>query len=174
MWKNLEFKAKIKDFCPLEKTFEGRGAVFVEDLKQVDTYFCVSNGRLKFREISGKSSELIFYERDENSPSGMQSNYDILSLADASLKSVLVRSLGIKVIVEKKRRLLKLKNARVHLDEVKYLGQFLEFEVVSEGDETGDADLLESLKRLAEPFVIQEINCSYSDLMILGNFKESD
>lgn len=166
--KNLEFKAKVRELTPLEKLFKDNGAVFVESLKQTDTYFKVSNGRLKLREARGtyKKPELIFYERDETSTAGMQSFYDVLPLADLSIKNFLAKSLGVKVVVEKERRLLKLKNARIHLDSVSGLGQFLEFEVVSEGDDEGDALLLERLKKMAAPFVEKEINVSYSDMVL--------
>ena len=166
MPKNLEFKAKVRELTPLEKLFKDNGAVFVESLKQTDTYFKVSNGRLKLREARGKKPELIFYERDETSTAGMRSFYDVLPLADLSIKNFLAKSLGVKVVVEKERRLLKLKNARIHLDSVSGLGQFLEFEVVSDGDDEGDALLLERLKKMAAPFVEKEINVSYSDLVL--------
>lgn len=173
MPKNLEFKAKVKDPDSLEKLFKENGAFFVEDLDQVDTYFCVSNGRLKLRETVGHPSELIFYNRDENSATSMQSNYDVMLLADLSLKDFLVKSLGVKVVVEKRRRLLKMKNARIHFDQVKNLGQFLEFEVVSKGDDVGDANLLEKLKSLAAFFVLEDINCSYNDLMLSNSSTRS-
>ncbi len=190
MRRNLEFKARVKDPSSLERLFsrstiykilyagcrkaaKQNGAVFGEVLIQTDTYFCVQNGRLKLRETVGQKPELIYYERDESSTASMQSNYTVLQLSEPSLKDLLAKSLGVKAIVEKERRLLKLKNARIHLDQVKGLGQFLEFEVVSEGDDTGDAKLLEKLKGLAGPFVAEEINSSYSDLMLSSNFGRS-
>jgi len=164
--RNLEFKAKVKELKSIERIFADHGAAFVDDLRQTDTYFCVPKGRLKIREIAGKKSEIIFYERDENSPAAMVSNYEVLPIIDSSLKNFLTDSLGMKVIVEKERRLLKMKNARIHLDNVKGLGEFLELEVVSEGDDAGDAELIDGLKRIVEPFVIEEISASYSDLVI--------
>lgn len=170
--KNLEFKARIKEAESLESIFTQHGATFSDVLNQRDTYFNVLRGRLKLREIDGKRSELIFYERDESSSSGMESIYDIYPVVDPKLKDFLAEALGVKVVVEKKRRLLKLRNARIHLDEVKGLGSFLEFEVVSadggqgKGDDEADAALLELLKGYAAPFVVREINESYSDLVI--------
>ncbi len=170
--RNLEFKAQIKEPESLERVFAKNGAAFTTVLKQRDTYFNVSRGRLKLREIDGKGSELIFYERDESSPSGMESKYDILPVGDPKLKDFLARALGAMVVVEKERRLLKLRNARIHLDDVKGLGSFLEFEVVSAGEGQGkdadeaDAALLELLKGYAAPFLVREINESYSDMML--------
>jgi adenylate cyclase class 2 len=98
----------------------------------------------------------------------MESRYEIFPVTDPSLKDLLAKALGVKTIVEKVRRLLKLKNARIHLDEVKGLGSFLEFEVVSGGDDRADTALLETLKTYAAPFVVKEIKESYSDLRING------
>ncbi len=151
----------------LEEIFTKHGADFVEDLKQSDTYFFVQRGRLKLRENDNGNLELIFYERDESSPAGMLSNYEIFRHPDLQLKELLIKALGVKTIVEKERRLLKFENARIHLDSVKSLGDFLEFEIVSEGDNPHDAILLDILKRLASPFVLSEVNQSYSDLRAL-------
>jgi predicted adenylyl cyclase CyaB len=167
--RNLEFKAKARDLAALRQVFAKDGAVFVEDLLQVDTYYRVSNGRLKLRETVGHQAELIFYNREEGSASRMQSNYEVLRLADASVKGFLAQAIGVKVVVEKQRRLMKLGNARIHLDQVKDLGEFIEFEVVSESDDKRDAELLEKLKKLSEFSVLEEVNCSYSDLLLSGS-----
>lgn len=172
MPKNLEFKARVRELNPLEEEFKSKGAEFVGVLKQCDTYFNVQGGRLKLREVGGRPGELIFYKRNEASSSEMESRYSVLPVRDASLKSFLSESLGVKVVVVKERRLLMLKNARIHLDDVKGLGKFLEFEVVSaesaatNGNDEDDAALLGMLKEYAAPFVVREINESYSDLML--------
>lgn len=166
MPRNLEYKARVRELDSLEKVFRENGADFIEVLKQTDTYFRVSGGRLKFRETTGKASELIFYERDETSAAEMESLYEVLPLHDRAIKGVLVKALGVKVVVEKGRRLLMLRNARIHLDDVENLGKFLEFEVVTEGNDREDLALLDNLKRIASPFIEMEIRSSYSDLML--------
>lgn len=166
--KNLEYKARVGELNLLESIFMGSGAAFEGILKQRDTYFEVKAGRLKLREAEGRQAELIFYDRDEASSAGMESRYEIFSVPDPSLKDVLTEALGVKTVVEKERRLLKMKNARIHLDEVKGLGSFLEFEVISAGDDRADAALLETLKLYAKPFVVLEIKESYSDLILNG------
>jgi adenylate cyclase, class 2 len=170
--KNLEYKARVGELNPIENSFVDKGAEFTGILRQLDTYFNVSSGRLKLRETEGRGAELIYYERDEASSAGMESRYDILRVPDPVLKGFLTRALGVRVIVEKERRLLKMKNARIHLDDVKRLGTFIEFEVVSGegtprfGDDEADRALLQLLKDYAAPFVVREINESYSDLML--------
>lgn len=164
--KNLEFKAKINETVALEEAFKQDGASFVDILEQTDTYFVVPRGRLKLREATGRKPELIFYERDEKSSGGMRSLYTVIPMEDAAVKDALSRALGVKVVVAKSRRLLMLKNARIHIDEVKNLGSYMEFEVVSHGDDAGDVALLDRLKGIASPFVGTEINESYSDLVM--------
>lgn len=172
MPKNLEFKAQVGELDRPEKLFREKGAAFQGTLRQRDTYFNVASGRLKLRETEGRDAELIFYERDEGVPAVMESRYSIIQVPDISLKEFLAKALGIRTVVEKERRLLLLKNARIHLDDVKGLGTFIEFEVVSGSDTSGTADgeadaaLLEKLKGYAEAFVRKEINESYSDLMM--------
>lgn len=156
----------------LREVYTGNGASLSVLLEQSDTYFKVPKGRLKLREVSGRMPELIFYERNESSASEMESHYEILQIQDPALKDFLAKALGVRVVVEKERQLLMLENARIHLDKVKNLGTFLEFEVVSSENVTGeegkrrDADLLDKLKGYAAPFVVREINESYSDMML--------
>ncbi len=168
MPRNLEFKAEVKGSASLEEAFRREGASFTEVLEQADTYFVVAKGRLKLREIAGKRAELIFYERDEKSSGGMQSRYEVVPVENGAVKDILSRALGVKTVVAKTRRLLMLRNARIHIDEVVNLGSYLEFEVVSQGDDAGDTALLERLKRIASPYVEKEICASYSDLITLA------
>lgn len=165
MPKNLEFKARIKEPAELEKVLRSGKAEFIGVIEQKDTYFKISGGRLKIREASDRNPELIYYNRNESSSSGMESKYDVLSLKDAKMKEVLSEGLGVKVVVEKKRTLLMYRNVRIHIDDVVGLGSFIEFEVVSNGDDNGDREHLDLLKRLAAPFVLEAIAKSYSDLM---------
>ncbi len=171
MPKNLEFKAHVGELNSSEEIFLHQGAVFSGVLNQRDTYFNVPVGRLKLRETAGREAELIFYERDEGSPGGMESRYSVLHVSDLSLRVFLAKALGVKTVVEKERKLLMLKNARIHIDDVKGLGRFIEFEVVASGDPSAedaraDAALLETLKGYAALFIVKEINESYSDMML--------
>lgn len=170
---NLEFKARVTDHGSLEAVFEKMGAAFVGVLDQTDTYFKVNYGRLKLRESDVNPPELILYDRNESSSECMESHYEIVKVFDPKIKEILVGALGVKTVVNKQRRLYKWKNARIHLDNVKRLGKFIEFEVVSpEGtlhekhDYAEDSQTLEALKKVAASYVEEEINCSYSDLML--------
>src|SRR6058998_3862856 len=102
---NLERKARISDLQCAIGAARCLGAEFVDVLHQKDTYFQVQAGRLKLREIVGHQSELIYYERDENSFDRI-SHFQIYPVAEPSLLiSILSKAIGIKAIVEKERSL---------------------------------------------------------------------
>ena len=61
---------------------------------------------------------------------------------DANLKQILTAAFGIRVVVEKKRRILFVENVKFHFDDVPGLGTFVEVEAL---DENGDISL-EKLK----------------------------
>jgi adenylate cyclase class IV len=77
-------------------------------------------------------AELISYRRaDRDGPK--VSNYRIVPLVDAdATAAALEDALGIRVVVEKVRRLLMWRNVRIHLDSVADLGTFVELEAVSD------------------------------------------
>lgn len=166
--RNIEIKARlksIKDAETIAAALAGQGA----PLRQVDTYFDVPDGRLKLREESGGAAEsrLIFYRRaDEAGPK--RSEYEIAEVENPKeLKHVLASAFGIKTVVKKERTVFLYRSARIHLDRVDGLGDFIEFEVVmDEGapDEEGEA----FARELVEKFSIGEgdlVEKSYCDLM---------
>jgi adenylate cyclase class IV len=77
-------------------------------------------------------AELISYRRaDRDGPK--VSNYRIVPLVDPdATAAALEDALGIRVVVEKVRRLLMWRNVRIHLDSVADLGTFVELEAVSD------------------------------------------
>jgi len=166
MQKNLEIKAKINDILLAEKIAIDIGAEFKNDFVQVDTYFKVADGRLKLREFDDGRAELIFYRRDETSEKRW-SDYEIVPVCEAGkLKNLFEKIFGVNVVVEKRRKVYVYENARIHIDRVKGLGEFIEFEVIYNGD-------AEQVERLME-FLIDRFNLergnfikvSYSDLLI--------
>jgi adenylate cyclase, class 2 len=166
--KNIELKAKYENLTEAESLAVEIGAKFQWSKKQVDTYFKAPNGRLKLREVDGKTSELISYFR-ENKTARKESNYSILTISDGELfKNMLAKNLGILVVVSKVRKLYQSENVRIHLDQVESLGDYLEFEGVIKNDSE-----IETTKKkvdfLMEQFKIETKNLvkySYSDLLL--------
>ncbi len=166
MPRNLEVKAKVEDVSLLEKIAIDIGAMFDNDFVQVDTYFGIPDGRLKMREFGDGKAELIFYRRGETSEKRW-SNYEIVPVCEVGkLKNLLAKIFGLKVVVEKRRKVYLYKNARIHLDKVSGLGDFVEFEVIYKGDEKQAEELMEFL---IQGFGLKRENfvkVSYSDLLI--------
>src|SRR5688572_1930911 len=95
---NFEFKAKTDNMSMLEELLLQHNPKFIGTDHQVDTYFNVANGRLKLREGNIENA-LIHYERS-NTAGAKQSNVLLYEhQPSVSLKEILTKSLGIKVIV---------------------------------------------------------------------------
>jgi predicted adenylyl cyclase CyaB len=163
--RNVELKARLSSIESAAETSNKLGARFEGELHQIDTYFNCESGRLKLREITPGDDHLVFYTRPDLAESKV-SDYTI-QFVDAGIKVLLEQAYGIGVVVEKVRSLWMWENVRIHLDEVKRLGTFIEFEaVLSEGftDEDGYA----KLERLQKEFGIESadiLDGSYADLM---------
>ncbi len=164
--RNLEIKATVRNPRALARRVAGLRARLASDERQTDTYFHVTSGRLKLRERSGGRAELIFYERPEASAKRV-SNYDLYRVNDPGrLKKFLARSLGIRVIVAKRRVVYLFQNARIHLDTVRGLGRFAEIEVmITRGERQARALMSELLRRL-EIDAGDLIQSSYSEMLI--------
>ena len=163
--RNLEYKARIDDPKPYQAKARALGADLWGDLRQTDTYFAVPEGRLKLRETAGLQGELIFYRRDEES-ADRASDYEVSRTTEpASLRDLLSAALGVLAVVKKRRTLLVLDGARIHLDNVEGLGSFLELEVPVQEDDAPARDKIDWL--LGELGLTWEqcIRASYLDLV---------
>ena len=157
---NIEIKARIVDYKGAKTRIERLTRNVPQILQQVDTFFQISTGRLKLRQLSPSEGQLIYYQRpDQNGPK--LSEYHISHTAEPkSLKHVLGSALGVRGVVHKTRLVYLVENVRIHLDRVEGLGDFIEIEVVFDEDierpvaeeqaqtwidnlEIGDGDLIE-------------------------------
>jgi adenylate cyclase class IV len=130
MGTNVEIKARVADLPELERRVARISDGPSELLRQEDTFFHVSSGRLKLRSEGPNRGELIYYERT-GTRGPMQSDYHITPTTDpAGLAAVLAAAHGVRGVVRKKRQLYLAGNTRIHLDDVEGLGSFLELEVV--------------------------------------------
>ncbi len=129
--RNLEVKAIDPDppatlQAALELGAEDQGV-----LRQRDTYFHAVQGQLKLREAPPQPAELISYARAVMAGPRV-SHYRVVPVADhVALTDALRETLGVRVVVEKARRLLLWRNVRIHLDRVAGLGDFVELEAVA-------------------------------------------
>ncbi len=163
--RNIEFKAELRDLDAARTQCKLIGADCVAVTRQVDTYFKLTDGRLKRREAEGEPVEWIYYHRaDESRPK--LSNYTILSDDQARLRWG-THSLREWLVVAKTREIWILENIRVHLDEVDDLGVFIEFEaIVSREHNVQEChELIADLRTRFGPVINEPISLSYSDLM---------
>jgi adenylate cyclase, class 2 len=165
---NVEIKARYSDHEKAREYMISQGADFKGIDHQTDTYFNVPHGRLKLRE-GNIENNLIQYDR-ENQAGPKNSVFNLVKIEDAAgLKDALTKSLGIKMIVAKKRGIYYINNVKFHLDEVEGLGRFIEIEA---GNILSPGATQEDLKGQCD-FYIKELEIekenlmesSYSDLM---------
>ena len=165
---NFEFKAKASDIIALEQQLQTLNPRFIGQDNQADTYFNVNTGRLKLREGNIENS-LIHYDRI-NTAGAKQS--DILlyqHTPDKSLKDILIKTLGIKVVVDKKRKIYFIENVKFHFDIVEGLGTFVEVEAIDSDGSIGVEKLQQQCNHYAALFNIAPsdyIAFSYSDMLL--------
>ena len=159
---NIEIKAKCRNPDEVREYLHKRKAEYKGTDHQTDTYFNVQNGRLKLRE-GNIENNLIFYERNDQ-PDARASNFQLVNFTGpARLKEVMIKSLGIKAIVEKKREIYFVGNVKFHIDEVFGLGNFVEIEA---SDLYADVSK-EELQRQCE-FYLQELRIKEQDLIAVS------
>lgn len=149
MSRNVEIKARIASveaLLPRVKAVADEGPF---DIRQDDTYFACSTGRLKLRMFSKNEGELIYYRRADQQ--GPKESFYLRSPTTAPevLRESLTLAYGQTGHVEKHRTLFLAGRTRIHLDRVSGLGHFLELEVVLEDDEPLESGVREADQLLA-------------------------
>jgi adenylate cyclase class 2 len=165
---NIEFKAKANNLVALEALLQKNNPVFIGEDHQVDTYFNVAAGRLKLREGNIENA-LIHYEREDIA--GAKSSHVLLyqHQADKTLKEILVKTLGVKAVVDKRRKIYFINNVKFHFDTVDSLGTFVEVEAIDKEESIGKEKLQLQCNEYAALFGIDaEDYCSlsYSDMIL--------
>ncbi|MGB5007027.1 MAG: class IV adenylate cyclase, partial [Ferruginibacter sp.] len=133
---NIEFKAATNRLNELETLLKQYNPVFIGEDHQVDTYFNVDKNRLKLREGNIENA-LIHYERENTA--GSKSSHVLLyqHQPDKTLKEILIKTLGIKAVVDKKRKIYFINNVKFHFDTVAGLGTFVEVEAIDKDGTIG-------------------------------------
>ena len=168
---NIELKARVHDWerqRHLASGLAGAAAVLIE---QADTFFLIPVGRLKLRQLAPDHGELIFYQRPDQ-PGPKRSDYTVtVTDQPQSLCDTLAQALGVSGEVRKRRWLFLSEkfggHTRIHFDEVKGLGQFLELEVVLvPGQPVEEGERIVGEFRAALDIRDEDlIECAYVDLL---------
>lgn len=165
---NVEIKAHCSDPGFIRQYLIEHNAVFKGLDEQTDTYFKVSNGRLKLRE-GNIENNLIYYERT-NQAGPKDSSFHLVKVEDAKgLKEVLEKSIGIKVVVIKRREIYYIGNVKFHIDEVPGLGSFVEIEAGNIQADLSKEELLAQCEHYLGEFRIANndlVEVSYSDMLL--------
>ncbi|MBA2515563.1 MAG: class IV adenylate cyclase [Solirubrobacterales bacterium] len=166
--RNVELKAIDPQPARTLELALGLGASDQGLLLQRDTYFAAGRGRLKLREEEPGGAHLIAYVRPDDDPAVRVSEYRIVRVPEpVRTRDALEAVLGVRVVVQKRRRLLLWEAVRIHLDEVDGLGSYLELEAVA----PPDSDLTPErarVDRLREALSIEDdrlLEGSYSDAL---------
>jgi predicted adenylyl cyclase CyaB len=124
-----EIKAKIKDLEKVENSLKNIGAQFISEVEVTDIYFnSKEKTNLKIgiypeRTLPRSGSFLLFYEHD---PVSKKFEFRQIKIDDAdTLKYILDKILGTKIVINKIRKFYKLGAITISIDKIKELGNFL-------------------------------------------------
>ncbi len=167
---NLELKVKLDSFKEVKKLLKKIKAEHTATFKQKDVYYATRAGLLKLR-IENGSESIITYKRDEKSKDRF-SDYCVIYFADGNGEKFFGSVLKTEAVVEKKRLLYMYDNTRVHLDEVKGLGTFLELETLVVKGKSDAKKRFDYIVKALELSKYKSIRKSYRDLIKAQNRKK--
>jgi adenylate cyclase, class 2 len=161
---NLEIKIKLDSHEAALQILNSLRAEFVKDINQKDIYYKMHGCLLKLR-IEDEGESLIKYNRDEVNLDRF-SDYEVIYLKSSGSEKFFSSLFEVEAVVQKKRSLYLFDNTRIHLDSVKDLGTFLEFETLVIN---GMEDAKTRFSFLVGKFGLdttKQLKCSYRDLII--------
>jgi predicted adenylyl cyclase CyaB len=168
---NYEFKAKSTQNQRYEQLLLAEKADFKGVDFQKDTYFNVPNGRMKLRE-GNIENFLIHYLRSNDAAAKVSEVLLYKTAVDSNLKTLLTTALGVKVVVDKKRKIFFIDNVKFHLDEIEGLGEFVEIEAIDTDGTRSIADLKAQCDFYQHFLGIENkdmMAISYSDMLLIGH-----
>lgn len=167
MPRNIEIKAYVENLQSVAREVAAIADSGPFEIVQDDTFFPCPNGRVKLRTFSSDEGQLIFYRRPDQQ--GPKESFFVLSLTASpnTLRDALSQAYGQAGRVQKHRTLFMVGRTRVHLDDVKGLGQFLELEVELGEGEPNEAGVEEAYGLMARLGVerSQLVEGAYVDLL---------
>lgn len=140
----IEAKLKVDSFGPVLERLAEAGAEFVREQVERDSYFDDTAGRLKSgdralrlrREVSKEGEKIILTYKGAKATEDLKKREETeFEIADAELAEQLLVGLGYKEVLtfEKRRKIWRLDDCVVTLDELPLLGSFVEIEGPDDG-----------------------------------------
>jgi len=167
--KMLELKARVRNHDFLRIKLSALGAEHVGTFQQTDLYFDVPEGRLKLREVKdSRTAELIYYERENIAGPKLDDAFLLKVQEYEDLKNILKKILSPLMVIKKVREIYQYQGTQIHLDTVKTLGKFVEFERQTSDNSSmikKDQHVLEKLMQTLEIDSTNLETLSYSDLV---------
>jgi len=165
----VELKARIRDLNSLREKLIALKAEHVGTFHQIDAYFETPRGRLKLREVEGSDRLMLVYYEREDVPGPKRSDVFILEIPrSTAFKRLLKKTLKAKAVIDKVREIYRYDGTQIHLDTVKNLGTFIEFERETAPDPHSVKRGQESLEKLMENLGVSRENLeemSYGDFV---------
>ena len=165
---NFEFKASCSNIEQCERRLKVFNPHYVGEDRQSDTYFNIPDGRLKLREGNIENA-LIYYKRADLADAKKSDVILYHSAEPSILKCLLEAAHGIKVVVNKIRRIYFIDNVKFHFDIVDQLGSFVEVEAIDQDGTRGMETLLQQCDAYAKILQLKKEDFesrSYSDLLL--------
>ena len=164
----IEIKARCTNPKEIETILLNNNARYEGSDRQIDTYFNSDSGRVKLREGNIENS-LIYYQRKERKGQKKSEVTLYKTTGDSNaLKEILTNTLGIKIKVDKTRKIFFIENVKFHIDQVKGLGSFVEIEAIDINGKMGEEKLRKQCNdsiRLLGLEKAEFLDQSYSDML---------
>ncbi len=161
---NLELKIKLNNPERIQKRIKEINAGYIGELIQIDVYYKNEKYIIKLRLENG-SQTLIKYLRNEGDGERW-SDFELIVLEKNDARKYLSDILKEEIVVEKIRKLYLYDNTRIHIDQVKGLGDFLELETLVINGKKEASDRFAQIKSLLSINEEKEIRKSYRDLLM--------
>jgi adenylate cyclase class 2 len=165
---NVEIKARTRAPDQVLQRLAELGAELQGVDHQVDTYYEARSGRLKLRRGTIENALIAYQRADEAGPKVSQVTLYEPNDPDR-LHATLSAALGILVVVDKQRHIWRSDNDKLHVDEVKGLGAFLEIEAIDRRGSLGEVALRRQCREWLELLAVDDadlVERSYSDLLL--------
>jgi predicted adenylyl cyclase CyaB len=157
----IELKYKIKNVGEINKKLKDLGAKYIKEFRCIDTYFLVPNNKkgkkyLRVRETKDKMDLSYHF-----AVSGIHTEEWETNIDNAKVTKEILDKIGhdVDVVVDKLRKVYKLKNSEIVIDKVKDLGNFIEIE-------SPNLKELEKIEKLFEFIKSMRLDkCGYPDMI---------
>ncbi|KAJ1346248.1 hypothetical protein KIN20_001001 [Parelaphostrongylus tenuis] len=168
MHQSIVLKARVDDLEQMENLIfdltESLGTFFTQE----DVYFNVPNGNLKLRIMHPNRCGQLIYNALSKKSGHKLSESQVTEVEDVySIRATLGAALGERGSIMKKRRVFIMDNARIYLDDVAAIGQFIDITVtVTSSDPDAGCSRLQEIRDRLKITDDAVVPIAYLDMMM--------